>query len=418
MVEQIIEHKSPQLYAIAGSSYQYERYKGILDGGLKHGLTVELLNEVFGNQSIAACSTEDPKSRIFLIHDISDIRKPETQKSEHLGKVRSLDDKIINGYQVMASVVVNPETKDLRLFQLTPFSNRDPQFVGQETLKVESRTLAEGEYNQSSLIRDHLAQAHQSFENQNITHILDRGFDDLALLEFTENLGDDFVVRLKSNRKSAPTERKREPLETQLLTKTFRSSARARLDRYSHKNKPYPNAQLLLEWEFWDANNGQPLWVVRVQIFDQNGKPIFKQPWILVTNIEVRNEFLARQIFQFYSMRSRIELVFKFLKDELKWETFRQADYQAIQTLITLVFFMGGYFFELQPALVQNPTFRFICDLAKCKKRYTRHFFLKGLVMIANYLEISAEIEQMTVEEKNDFFQIIKQFFPSKFNNT
>jgi hypothetical protein len=70
--------------------------------------------------------------------------------------------------------------------------------------------------------------------------------------------------------------------------------------------------------------------------------------------------------------------VFKFLKDSLGWEQFQVQDFESIANLIALCFFVGQYFFELEPALADHhPVIASIAQLGGGKGKVTRHYFLK-----------------------------------------
>lgn len=57
--------------------------------------------------------------------------------------------------------------------------------------------------------------------------------------------------------------------------------------------------------------------IVRIELSDRKGKAIFAKPMVLITNYEIPNEKTALLIFQKYLKRSKIEGLFKFLKNEL-----------------------------------------------------------------------------------------------------
>ena len=122
--------------------------------------------------------------------------------------------------------------------------------------------------------------------------------------------------------------------------------------------------------------------VVRVQVFDREKKVIFKDQILLITNELVNSFESAFEIYQAYLRRSKIENVFKFLKDQLGWEEFRVRDFIVIQNIITLCFFVAGYFYENQHEMVKDPQVITICQLAKSKGKVTKHFHLEGLKIL------------------------------------
>jgi len=67
---------------------------------------------------------------------------------------------------------------------------------------------------------------------------------------------------------------------------------------------------------------------VRITLKTREGKNIFKKPMFLISNIKVKSYLEAKEIYHIYLLRSKIEAVFKFLKDVLGWEEFAQAERQ------------------------------------------------------------------------------------------
>ena len=76
---------------------------------------------------------------------------------------------------------------------------------------------------------------------------------------------------------------------------------------------------------------------------------------LLITNELMHNFDLAFEIHQAHLRRSKVENIFKFLKDQLGWEEFRVRDFMVIQNIITLCFFIAGYFCENQYEMIKDP---------------------------------------------------------------
>ncbi len=77
--------------------------------------------------------------------------------------------------------------------------------------------------------------------------------------------------------------------------------------------------------------------------------------------------------------RAIIEGVFKFVKNALGWEEFQVRDWESIKNIIALAFFIGGYFYEIEPELARNPVMQWLCALGGGKGLLSRHYFLEGL---------------------------------------
>jgi len=84
----------------------------------------------------------------------------------------------------------------------------------------------------------------------------------------------------------------------------------------------------------------------------------------------------------------------------LGWETFRVHDFMVIQNVIALCFFVAGYFYEHQREITADPQASFICSLANSKGRVTRHFYLEGLKIMANYMLFQEAIREQNIPQK------------------
>lgn len=92
-------------------------------------------------------------------------------------------------------------------------------------------------------------------------------------------------------------------------------------------------------------------------------------------------------------LRSKIESVFKFLKNVLGWEEFQVQDFESIKNIVALCFFIGGYFYEVESELIENTTFQSICNLGGGQNKYTRYYFLQGLAKILTYKAVEMFVE-------------------------
>ncbi len=82
---------------------------------------------------------------------------------------------------------------------------------------------------------------------------------------------------------------------------------------------------------------------------------------LLISNYVITGEKMALWIFHRYLKRSKIEGVFKFLKKHQGWEHFQVCDFESIQNVIVLAYFIGGYFYEVESALTHDPAMKEIC---------------------------------------------------------
>ena len=79
----------------------------------------------------------------------------------------------------------------------------------------------------------------------------------------------------------------------------------------------------------------------------REGEAIFKAPMLLFTNRKVSSGDLALLVYKIYMKRSRIETVFKFLKEGMGWETAQIRDFEAIKNILSLSFFLAAYLYDI-----------------------------------------------------------------------
>lgn len=396
--------------------------KTLFNGELQSVLDDQKISETLRHLSVAELSDEDV---VIALHDPCDIRKAYSEKLENLGIVRDLNGNLVNGFSTFNTVCVNGDGKRLHLSDITVYSNGDKaHYVKQaeldrlvkkqvksvkkkEPLKlteretVISRLLKEDELvNLSRITRNQLRAVSHEFKKVKpeiaVWHVLDRQFDGASLFEFIEHdLNDQFVIRLKISRNSNESCINEEGKEVAAKLKDAPLSGKRieTLDKLRLKKKVYQQVKLVIEWgEF--AIEGELYSVVRVTLLKRDGTPVFKQPMLLLTNHSVESYQDALSIYRIYLMRSKIEEVFKFVKNALGWEQFQVRDWESIKNLIALAFFIGGYFYKIEPHLAQHPVIDWLCQLGNSKGKMTRHFFLEGL----KNLLIHHHVEQLRKE--------------------
>ena len=105
------------------------------------GIHEEIINGTLTANAIQKLIKEP---EIYLIHDPSDIRKPYSKKSENLGKVRDLNNNIINGYSSHNVVAITPSSKEVHLLSHETYSNKDVRFLKADIVrKIKQNKLPE-----------------------------------------------------------------------------------------------------------------------------------------------------------------------------------------------------------------------------------------------------------------------------------
>jgi hypothetical protein len=419
---------------------EYEVFKGLLGGEQAHTLSNSVLMSCVLEKTMSDLGSS---KRVFVLHDFCDIRKPESKDLEYLGKVRSLEKTIVNGYQSFNSVVVDGENQTVHLLNNEVFSNAMPNYVCQDVVNrvnanpdravvlfdknnveiplevrelVENKTyvnaifIAQKELKASSLA---LSKGHS---DRKICHVLDREFDNEAVFDTISELADEFVIRLKNNRLSnvqREVKTKNGTLSKQvrfekLADLQFKNKGEYSVCSLTLKHKTYKNVVVLVEYDKLKLAKNEYN-VVRISLSSQ-GKAIFDQPMLLISNQKISQLSDARQIYQAYLLRFKIELVFRFLKQYLGWETVQVRNFNAIVNLLAIAFFLVGYFKELEDDLKEHPIAEFICKLAKSKGIISIHFLLKGLEMLISYQLVVLWMEENNInkQEVNELINELK----------
>lgn len=393
--------QSTKLWSLSSDANEYERNLNLLSGRLKNSLNPEGINQ---HTLRAGLSNLSFKNRVEVIHDGSDIRKPYSKVLPHLTKVKSLEKQIVNGYNTFNSIVISDLDKKVHLLASTPYSNNDPHY---------NQTIGAG-FNHNDIVFSQIKQSDEAlktkFPSVRVRHLFDRGHDDQHLFEFVDDLDSDFIVRVKSNRNSNEfvLDEKGKPQYIKLINATLEESQERVLEKFVWKNKVFQQAKMSITWGKLTLKD-KTYSLVKVQVYDREKKAIFKDQMLLITNELVDSFESAFEIYQAYLRRSKIENVFKFLKDQLGWEEFQVRDFMVIQNIISLCFFVAGYFYENQHEMVKDPQVITICQLAKSKGKVTKYFYLEGLKILANFISFQEFIKQqnLTQEQVNQILSMV-----------
>ncbi len=378
--------QSCKIWTLSANKAEYDRFSYLLEKpGESGGIASESLNDLLRTSSAIQLQGEPS---VVVIHDPCDIRKPHSKKLEHLDKVRSLDGKMIPGYHSFNSVALGADR--IHLLGCSAYSTEESDYQSGDW--PESFDKKDVAFSQMQAIREAL-KAQNS--DQVVIHLFDREADDQEYFEFVDKqLEDKFVFRLKLNRNSDVKTwdaKKQKEVAVKLVKKPLDHCFTQHYEYFKWRGKSYKDAKAQISYERMFLGQDY-YWVVKIELLNNRGKAIFKDPMVLVTNYEVTAHQMATYVYHLYLKRSKIEGVFKFLKTELGWEQFQVRDFLAIKHIILLCYFIGGYFYEIQSQLTDNEFMAIICRLAKGKGKVTRHFFMKGLIILA-------------------YYQIAKQFF-------
>lgn len=422
----IIDNQTGQLWSLSDDKNEYNRNLRLLDGSLQTIVDVSKLNV-----SLLANSVDFLKNKgyIIVLHDGSDIRKPWSKESENLDVVRDLKGKLIHGYPTFNSIAIDLKGKQLRLLQSTPYSTKEKTYLNQTDIndyyakkllkarreEVKSLLASGNWYNHNSIVNTHVDKINAQIRAINpeaiVIHVYDRGHDSLALFQHHDTANSFFLVRLKLNRNSNELyiNEKGKEVAIKLSKQQFLEGHEKHYEKLRFKNKTYFRVKGVFEWSKLELE-GKSYSVVKVRFYTLEGKNIFGEPMLLLTNLDVYNEFLTELMFEIYMKRVKIEGVFKFCKQELGWENFRIREFEGIKNLIALVYFIAGYFYEVEHELVKHPAAQWLAQLGNGKGKVTPFYILKGIGKLAQFLNIQRMFQQ-NPESENLAQQAIDTFF-------
>ena len=384
----------------------------MLDNSLKSVLDDKKISNALRDNSVEKLGKE---SKVYAISDHCDIRKEYSRELENLGKVRDLRGNIINGYSSLGTILLNENKKDITLTNMTVFSNKEERFISQKELeqyhnkkiedknrvaKIKELVDSDTYINNTVSLKRQSKEISNSLKSKNsdivICHIHDRFGDNIEYFKHIDTtLKDQFVIRVKASRNSNKKKinAKGNEVGIKLIDVEFSNKKEYIIEKLKLKGKVYQQAKVLIEWDNIKLSKTEYS-TVRITLKTRDNKPIHKQPMILISNIEIKNYKDAKEIYHTYLLRSKIESVFKFLKDILGLEEFQVRDFNSIKNLITLCYFIGNYFYEIESALIEHPVIEMLCEMGGGKNIVSRHFFLEGikkLLIVHNVLKFKRD---------------------------
>lgn len=406
----ILEHGSCKLFKIASNKKEYKCFQRTLTGDNKlSDLSPEMVNRSLMEDTLAKISKS---SEVHLIHDPSDIRKPHSSKTENLGKVRDLNGRIINGYSSYNIVAITPNNKTVQLLSHRSYSNKDPDFLKLETIKkLEEGKKFEGEeaarklyesdsyFNKKSIskeiMRNVSSDIKSAFPDMKITHIFDREFDDDDYHRYVgDELKDGFVARAKKSR-TIPDSQDEAGKKIKLIESAFKHSHTFKIQKIKFKRACFQDVTLQIEWKDYMDNRA-----VRVTIKDKKGRNIFQDPMLLITNKLIKSSEEALLIYTLYLKRSKIEYVFKFLKEGLGWEEIQLRDFQGIKNLLAISFFIAAYLYEIGEQAAEDNYCILFAEIGGGKGVVSRHFILEGIKKLVAKYHVDQVLKKHQVPEE------------------
>ena len=431
----MVSTQTTQLWTLSKDANEYERMHNLFSGKLKSVLNDEKISSALREKTAISLGNEE---LVFALHDPCDIRKPYAKKLDNIGRVRDLDGNMINGYSTLGTVCLSSDAGELHFSDISVFSNGDKKHYVRQTeldavikkqAKVKKKQevaaltkrekeiaelLANEAYvNLRKVVHTQLQRVSKELKKENknlkICHVIDRQMDGVPYFSFIEEeLGDFFVIRLKISRNSNEivVNEAGKKVAIKLKDVPLPYKQVEVIDKIRLNKKIYQDVTRIMEWGTLELDE-KIYSVVRIVLRNRKGKEIFLHPMLLITNLPVVKAKEAVGIYLIYLKRVKIEGVFKFVKNALGWEEFQVQDWESIKNIIALAFFIGGYFYEIEPELENNPVILWLCQLGGGKGNITRHYFLEGLknLLIHQQVERFREKTRLRPNEWSDIME-------------
>lgn len=396
-----------KLFTLSNDTNEYKQMVRTLSGeNIKSTMSADVTNDALMDLAIEKLKSSDS---VLLIHDPSDIRKPHSKELEDIGLVRSLENKIIPGYSTHNIIALPSNSKTVLLLSNKTYSNRAGNFLSQESIsKLQSGVGFEGResadkiyksgnyFNKKTISKDEISRVSRELKKAHpsikITHVLDREFDDDDYMNFIKNLGDACVIRSKKSR--CLDEAGDDGKKIRLIKSPFKDSHQVPFQKLSIKKKVIQDGKFLVEWKPYGE-----IHAVKITILDKNGNNVFEESMLLLTNKEVISFDDAYAVYKQYLKRSKIEYVFKFLKEGLGWQEMQVREFKAIENLISLCFYVAAYLYDIGDQDAYDDYAVMLSELGDGKGVISRHFILKGIHVVSNYYKYQLHMEKRKVSE-------------------
>jgi hypothetical protein len=221
----------------------------------------------------------------------------------------------------LASIAIDENKRDVTLMDISVFSNKEKRFIKQDELKdyengkivdksreEEIKALVDEDKHinmtlslmrQSKRVSEILKVANP---NISLCHIHDRFADMNEYLEYIDQiLQDEFVIRATKARVSNQTKlnEKGNSVKVKLIDSKFANRESKLIEKLRLKGKIYEQAKSIIEWDRVKINEN---WytAVRITLQTREGKDIFPNPMLLISNIKVTSYIQAKEIYQKY----------------------------------------------------------------------------------------------------------------------
>jgi len=287
------------------------------------------------------------REELWLIADLSEVRKPHAREMPQLMSVRALNGQLVRGYRTVNVLGLTPQRRGILYHRL--FSSQEAAFDS-ESLEIQQA----------------LHSVHQTLSEHPlcgvVTWILDSGFDDIAVWRTVWEQEEHLLCRVKHvERLVEYQDRHAEWVAGDIAhaRQQMHHLASAETEMVVRRGRQRKAKRQVVPAEVWacalrlsyDHNvrrEGlaemvqQEVWLVEVRLPGTH-----MEPWVLLTDWPVLDAPSAVRIFQMYRQRWAVEDSFAFVKDVLGWEEVQLLDLEGIRTLLALGWVAAGFLYEL-----------------------------------------------------------------------
>lgn len=250
----------------------------------------------------------------IAIFDDSDIAKPYGKKFEDLDRVidaSSSSKEVVNGYHVCEAVILTEKEKQPISVYSEIYSCKSDNFISKNKYTMES----------IDTVRNVL--------NRKCNMVFDRGYDDNKIIDYVDNNGDYFVIRMEDKRNFICKGKKKNCHEMAIRRKGKIKMVLWFDDKEEHEISVSHTKVVL-------PCNKREYELIFVYGLD------LEHPMILLTNRSIRSKEDVIKVVRLYFYRWRVEEYFRSKKQEYDFENMRVRTLKAMNNLnLLLTIHMG-----------------------------------------------------------------------------
>lgn len=376
LANNILEYKSPEIYANSKTEGDGRKMRRLLE---HNDFSVDLINsELLHKERIKLCSGAN-----YIPIDGSEMRKSNSKKMENLMKVRELGGKLVNGYRTVNAILI--QKNKIQLLCTIPYSSSADDFKSENTITFN--------------LMDNISKSIDK-GNNHITYLLDSKYDDQKYFERIAKEEDFFIVRVKHLKRRVLDNRGK---SRALVDLKYRKIGTIEYETIFVVGKKYKNVRAHFSYASISYKE-QKLTVINVKLQNGKGNDLFEKPFYIITNITYSRFSKDRivRIYNAYLKRWKIELVFKFLKNNLGWEKFGLKSYKANKNLIAMTFMVAAYLYEIEEVDVDEQILSYLAYIGRGKGKISKKYILQGIEKIITVNSTIESLRENYTEEQID----------------